>query len=301
MRSIFGTDGVRGVANVDLMTAEMAMNFGRARILAAIKSWHRIVHVWLKRRLCVSPENVSPPPLQYLSYRLFFTLFLMLFTVSPAYGDDPFKPVFESLHHLAPATASAQTTCPICHAAQDQKPSIVVPLWTKTIHPYTLPMERRERPAYTNQPTGSSIDCLACHDGAVGTDMHGIGRGSLQNGTRKFVVGRRETGRLDHPISTTYPRRPDGTLVPKNPTPTFARYWSIPDKNDGGVTLPTGPTSPYFSLPEGPGPDFASSVSLVRTTHGEIQCDSCHTPHNPEIRPFLRTSPQSLCLVCHDR
>ena len=44
-RKLFGTDGIRGVANVDPMTGEMAMQLGRAiaHIFKEVKGRHRIV------------------------------------------------------------------------------------------------------------------------------------------------------------------------------------------------------------------------------------------------------------------
>jgi phosphoglucosamine mutase len=44
-RKLFGTDGIRGVANVDPMTGELAMQLGRAiaHIFKEVKGKHRIV------------------------------------------------------------------------------------------------------------------------------------------------------------------------------------------------------------------------------------------------------------------
>src|SRR3990172_6628679 len=44
-RRLFGTDGIRGVANVDPMTGEMAMQLGRAiaHVFKDVKGRHRIV------------------------------------------------------------------------------------------------------------------------------------------------------------------------------------------------------------------------------------------------------------------
>ena len=44
-RKLFGTDGIRGVANVDPMTGEMAMQLGRAiaHLFKEVKGQHRIV------------------------------------------------------------------------------------------------------------------------------------------------------------------------------------------------------------------------------------------------------------------
>ena len=44
-RKLFGTDGIRGITNVDPMTGEMAMQLGRAiaHLFKEVKGRHRIV------------------------------------------------------------------------------------------------------------------------------------------------------------------------------------------------------------------------------------------------------------------
>jgi len=232
----------------------------------------------------------------------FFFAFLAMALSLPGslvWGEDPFKPVLESPHHLVPLSPSEKTTCPVCHLDPDRAKTTPPPLWDRGGHTYTLPTMKILQPTYRNQPTGSSLDCLACHDGAVGTDMHGIL--PAKGVDAALIPSSASLGRLDHPISVSYPRRSDGTFFPPNPTSTYARYWSIPDKDGQKITLPTGPTSNYFSVPEASALGEEYNPSLVRTTRGTVQCDSCHNPHDPRFRPFLRTTPQSLCLVCHDR
>jgi len=160
-----------------------------------------------------------------------------------------------------------------------------------------------------NQPTGSSLTCLACHDGALAKDMHGINVdnariGAEANASWEGGLSQREApplSRVDHPISIPYPRKPNGMFVPENPSVTYARYWTIPDLRPEGYVLPEDGTSSYLDLPKEKvsSPEILSG--LVRTTSGRVECDSCHNPHSEKIRPFLRAPSASLCLVCHDR
>jgi predicted CXXCH cytochrome family protein len=219
--------------------------------------------------------------------------FAALLVIAPAFAEDPFKPVLHSPHELAPVPVAEKSACAFCHTEQIQQSPGPAPVWNRAAAPFSLSGEHSRSPDYDNQPTGSSTDCLACHDGAIGTDVHGIGE--------RFQGRQGAAGRLDHPISIAYPRRPDGLFVPPDPSQTYSRYWSIPDKSGKLILLPTGPTSPYYPKPEGPSVAYDTSVTFVRTVQGKVQCDSCHTPHNPEVRPFLRASPQSLCLICHNR
>lgn len=160
-----------------------------------------------------------------------------------------------------------------------------------------------------NHPTGSSLICLSCHDGALGGDMHGINVDNPRVGASAQPawngmagpLGAPPLSRVDHPVSIIYPRKPDGVFVPHNATVTRSRYWALPDRHEKGLTLPTGGTSSYLDLPKGEISNATQLSTLVRTTEGLMECDSCHNPHSEKVRPFLRVPSKTLCLVCHDR
>lgn len=269
-------------------------------------------------------------------------LFFMIVALNAALRSDasPLDEVIQSRHNLLVPSASAPNSCTVCHtdaipwqAAQKkappmepapeatetgeaaaeapvQKPEPARPLWANgKAKSYsltaTLPSEKHPY----NHPTGSSLTCLACHDGALGKDMHGINVDQPRIGAEANVpwegaVGQRGApplSRVDHPISIPYPRNPSGRFVPDNPGVTLARYWTLPDRHAEGLTLPTTESSSYLDLPQEKvsSPELLSG--LVRTTSGMVQCDSCHNPHSEKIRPFLRVPSATLCLVCHNR
>src|SRR5579884_689674 len=268
---------------------------------------------------------------------LFFTFFAGL----TALDASPLDEVIRSRHNLALPSTPASTSCTICHihpmpgsasapktestdaATQNQKsPSPL--LWSSRQEtPYQLTATLSSKNHPYNQPTGSSLTCLACHDGALAKDMHGINvdnprvgapanlswdrrRASWLDSFLPWDEGltRREApplSRVDHPISIPYPRKPNGMFVPENPSVTYARYWAIPDLRPEGYVLPETGTSSYLDLPaeKVSSPEILSN--LVRTTSGRVECDSCHNPHSERVRPFLRVPPSNLCLVCHDR
>jgi len=260
---------------------------------------------------------------------LFLVLFFGFFG-SEAFGS-PLEAVKHTRHNLLGPSAKGSETCTMCHTdripwqnspenTEKKAPELVVlPLWGSGNSPdisfratQTIPL--KEQPY--NHPTGSSMICLSCHDGALGTDMHGIKVGNPRigasgklpwNGISKpewnDISGLREApalSRLDHPISILYPRKPNGVFVPQNATITRSRYWSLPDRHPGGLTLPTAGTSSYLDLPQG-NTSAEHLSALVRTTGGKMECDSCHDPHSEKVRPFLRVPSKTLCLVCHDR
>ncbi|MEC4677930.1 MAG: cytochrome c3 family protein [Nitrospirota bacterium] len=248
------------------------------------------------------------------------------FTAPETLIASPLEDVFQTGHNLMASKADASKSCTVCHTdeipwqkdkdtASGKKTSKVVsppPLWQKS-HSGTSPyraiqnLPAGEHPY--NHPTGTSMVCLSCHDGALGTDMHGINVDDPRVGAPANVPfdgmwgkrGAPPLSRLDHPISIPYPRLPNGKFTPLNPTVTQFRYWALPDRQADGLVLPTSGTSAYLDLPVGAvsGSDHLSS--LVRTTGGRLECDSCHNPHSEQVRPFLRAPAANLCLVCHDR
>lgn len=233
--------------------------------------------------------------------------------------------VYETRHNLAVPMSEASNACTVCHIesipwqsserdkqATSHQKALPPPLWDQkriSFSPYrtiqTLPLD--EHPY--NHPTGSSMVCLSCHDGALGTDMHGINVGDPRVGASTELPWKGASGprlapplsRVDHPISILYPRKPNGQFVPMNPTVTRSRYWALPDRHENGLTLPTTATSSYLDLPQGALSSAEHMSTLVRTTGGMMECDSCHNPHSEKIRPFLRVPSKILCLVCHDR
>jgi len=137
-------------------------------------------------------------------------------------------------------------------------------------------------------PSGVSLACLSCHDGVM-DDAHNFLHGSfIQNdeiacsqchrgdpfggetneppytssGIREaFIIGHDLSN--DHPISMPYP-------YPANP-----ELKSVADVTSSGLRL-------FYS-------------------DNRVECASCHDPHDPTYRPFLRKSNQNsdLCLTCH--
>jgi len=154
-----------------------------------------------------------------------------------------------------------------------------------------------------HRPFGPSFNCLACHDGALGNDVHQLGFASGRGEARsQEMISAREGPRSpDHPDSILYPRKPTGELIGHRADPNLLRYWSIPDRDEGGMTIPTGPKSTNLGLQDIDASDPAQTTGLVRTFLGVIHCDTCHNPHLDQNRPFLRLPTQNLCLSCHQR
>jgi predicted CXXCH cytochrome family protein len=155
--------------------------------------------------------------------------------------------------------------CVYCHTPHNADPTIA--LWNRNVPAVTYQLYTSSTlQATPNQPTGSSRLCLSCHDGilALGNLRVAPPGEELDLGP---MTGRRRLGTDlsdDHPISFVY----DAELA--------VRHGELVDP----TTLP-------------------ASVRLDATA--QLQCTTCHDPHEDRRPMFLRMSNAdgALCLSCH--
>jgi predicted CXXCH cytochrome family protein len=188
--------------------------------------------------------------------------------------------VVNSVHNLTvngpgsiKATAESDV-CIFCHTAHRSNGE--TPLWNHNMSGVTnyIVYSSPTLKAVVGQPNGSSRLCLSCHDGtvALGSVNSSTTTIAMQNGvttmpgdrtTNPNNLGTDLSG--DHPISFTY----DADLVSKDST------------LNSPLTL-TGP---------------------VKLDHsGQMQCDSCHNPHDDHYGNFLvmDNTGSAMCIVCHN-
>lgn len=224
-----------------------------------------------------------------------------------ARAATPFDGVVTTPHHLAFSPAES---CLLCHTDGPGLPTSGEPdrpQWAQKsrIMPFTLDTQPMLDVEPDYHPFGPSTACLSCHDGALAVNVHGVSPEVERRG------GNTDGRMMDHPDSILYPRRPDGAFQTERSPPHISRYWSIPDRAavyshgqqaPDRMEMPQGQVSTYLLKASGlasVGPETAPL--LVRTSAGRIYCDSCHNPHTNRFAPFLRGTPKTLCLVCHDR
>ncbi|MGA2246378.1 MAG: cytochrome c3 family protein [Verrucomicrobiota bacterium] len=186
-------------------------------------------------------------------------------------GQTPVS-IVNSKHNLSVSSpggmhASAETEiCIFCHT-----PHFATgdgPLWNHRMsgaiyQPYTSTTLK----ATVGQPNGSSRLCLGCHDGTVALGMVNSRSGGIAMNTTT-MTGQNNLGTVlsyDHPVSFVY----DNALVTA----------------DGSLNAPS-------TLPQ--------DVRLDRSS--QLQCTSCHDPHNDEYGDFLvmDNTGSALCLTCHN-
>ncbi len=155
--------------------------------------------------------------------------------------------------------------CVFCHTPHDSKPSLA--LWNRDLPAVSYKIyQSSTMEATLNQPTGSSRLCLSCHDGVIALSKvrnPGIsGRFTLQQLTGRTLLGTDLSG--SHPISFIY---------------------------DSNLALKVGELVEPKALPR--------TVPLDSTK--QLQCTSCHNPHEDRWPNFLRMDNRysAECTACH--
>lgn len=184
--------------------------------------------------------------------------------------------ILGSKHDLTPVgpgpirATQEREVCAFCHTPHHAISD--TPLWNHTLSTATYTLyDSSTVKAQINQPTGSSKLCLSCHDGTVALGM--VENRPLpiemQGGVVFMPPGRSNLDKDlsdDHPISFTY----DTELASDN------------------AELR----------------DPATLTGRARPDHnGQMQCTSCHDPHDNRYGRFLVMDnfASALCVSCHNK
>jgi predicted CXXCH cytochrome family protein len=183
--------------------------------------------------------------------------------------------IVDSKHNLAISGAGLVKSvgetevCIFCHTPHNAANE--VPQWNraKSVQHYTPYSSTTLKATDVGQPTGASKLCLSCHDGTVALGKVSSKGKSIQmrNSVTTIPVGRSRMGTDlsdDHPISFKY----DAALASAN------TQLKDPSTLNRRVRL---------------------------DDRGEVQCTSCHDPHNNQYGSFLvqNNAGSALCLECH--
>ena len=199
-------------------------------------------------------------------------LLAALWAVSfPASAQNPNSIIF-SKHNLSISSpgsvhATAESdVCIFCHTPHNAGGD--GPLWNHAMSAaaYT-PYSSATLKAVVGQPTGASKLCLSCHDGTVALGMVNSRGTAITMNSATMPSGPSNLGTdlsADHPVSFTY----NSALVTAN--------GQLNDPNT-----------------------LVGDVRLDRS--GQLQCTSCHDPHNNQYGNFMvmDNTGAALCLTCH--
>jgi predicted CXXCH cytochrome family protein len=194
----------------------------------------------------------------------------LLFSVSACLGQER---VTDTVHNLSVSgpgrfrASSESQVCVFCHATH--KATGMRPLWNRQVSPSSYKIyESSTLDANPGQPTGVSKLCLSCHDGTIAL-------GSVLSHTERIRI----TGGDYIPSGLTNL----GTdLSDDHPISFFFT---------GGVASSDRQLIDPVAWPD--------EIHLDQT--GQLQCTSCHDPHQNRYGDFLVTRPErgALCTSCH--
>jgi predicted CXXCH cytochrome family protein len=166
--------------------------------------------------------------------------------------------------------------CNSCHAPHDTTTD--GPLWVhdaSTVVTYTMYASTSFDMTYTggdtSAPGAASTACLSCHDGSIAYDSFPGGLGTtFMPAANKVgnagVAGTTNDLSSEHPIGMGYLSASDTA---------------------GGLVTETGSTA----------------VGALRLFAGDVECGTCHDPHDNTNTKFLRiaNTNSDLCTNCHNK
>lgn len=200
---------------------------------------------------------------------LFLTVMVLFAFTAISFGQS----VVGTPHDMSGSawnTAAANKICGTCHTPHNAVTPQLAPLWSHaaTASVFTL-YSSPTMDAAVAQPTASSKACLSCHDGTVALDnfvpLNGV---TTPMGAVPANLGTDISN--DHPISFTY-----NTALATT---------------DGGLEDPSVALS-----------GLGGTIDADMLFAGQMQCASCHNPHNNTNGSFQRmtNTNSELCLTCH--
>lgn len=180
------------------------------------------------------------------------------------------------------STADTAFVCGFCHSPHTEAGG-PAPLWNRTdpAGPYTMYSSPTMDMTIAGAPASVSLACLSCHDGTVAFDqlINGAGSGGYNaagadqgwqftlnsvNVPDVMPAGVTNLGTVltgDHPISVTYDPTQDAAFQP----------------------LAT----------------VQGALQLYGAGEDQVECASCHDPHEADNPTFLRVGIDTLCTQCH--
>jgi len=177
-----------------------------------------------------------------------------------------------------PNKSSTADTCAFCHVAHNGSPGAFRPLWSHTMTGQNLSWAPATTVRGTTLPTSitstqlqGSRGCMSCHDGTVAL-------GDLLNGSGSTATGPNVTaGKLSAGKSLLNP----ANMQMNHP-----------------LGVPQPPVVAGFTTFKTVAPGSAVNYDA----NGNVQCDSCHNPHDNAFGKFLKVNPAggAICLTCHN-
>lgn len=203
--------------------------------------------------------------------------------------------VADTPHNLRKATKDGMPLtdlgeiCVYCHTPHNNNEQVAAPLWNRSTPagPYTMYSSPTLDMTIASSPQGVSLACLSCHDNTIALD-------AVRN------------------VPTGFSGASSGTTI--NTCATQCHVGSNPPDglNFEGTNIGTDlsndhPISVTYDPSKDPNFHAASNgkvgnLPLYGAGRDQVECGTCHNPHDETNRPFLRVdnTNSALCLTCHD-
>lgn len=218
-------------------------------------------------------------------------------------GVSLFAGVTGSRHDLSTSWEPySDQVCVFCHTPHTANTTVPnAPLWNRfvdTSKVFSLYGSDTTDTSPSQPAMSISMLCLGCHDGTlayvsvrgiVGSDKHDLINAPGPGGI---------------PDMTSYPNCNNchtwlggGSSGSLDPRTMIGLNLDLSDDHPVNMRYPTAAEDPFFNIP----PDVGAGWPNVKLFAGTVQCATCHNPHDPTNRPFLRKSNASsdLCTTCH--
>lgn len=227
-------------------------------------------------------------------FGLFSVFSLMLCFMLPVNVFAQFgNKVADTPHNLREATHAGLTDwgeiCVYCHTPHNNNVDIDAPLWNRDTPagPYSMYSSTTVDMTIASSPQGASLTCLSCHDNTIALDQ------VINVPLAKFGTAATNT-QISYCATTCHVGNGAGGL-------NFEGTDVGTDlSNDHPVSITYDPTlDPQFH-PAADGK--VGTLPLYGAGKDQVECSSCHNPHDNSSRPFLRMDNENsaLCLTCHD-
>jgi predicted CXXCH cytochrome family protein len=212
-------------------------------------------------------------------------------------GGIAFAGVVGSVHDLTTATGGAFSTtgntdevCVFCHTPHAGSNN-GAPLWNRQASAagytmYDSSFSSTIDMTVAGSPQGVSAACLSCHDGTIAFDVL-INATTAASGTYNYTAGGADQGwtftGADSMSGRGLPTEFGADLT--NQHPISVTYDPAQDPAFNPAAAVTG----------------AGGLVLYGATANQVECGTCHNPHDTTNVPFLRKSnaASALCTTCH--
>jgi predicted CXXCH cytochrome family protein len=206
-----------------------------------------------------------------------------------AMASSAFAQVDGSMHDLTTGGGATNTTadadgqfCVFCHTPHSQ--GTLTPLWNKgaPAGPFTMYSSATIGGTIQATPQGVSAACLSCHDGVLSLD-------TMYNAPTT-VSGTYNNSAT--PVDQAW------TFAPANSDALNTAVVVGTDlSNDHPISITYGADAAMEPIGNIPG----AGLPLYGAGSDQVECGTCHNPHQPGLVPFLRidNTNSALCTTCH--